>query len=112
MAALGQDAIDRLEPPEAFSQLNGMKASRWGAELTEYVSAMQMPKTMSSKFGSRFTYTVTAAANKVGMAYIRPFYSHTHGRDTSPLMGEQFLFASTWWCQYCLARPTGTQVLR
>ena len=64
--------------------LDPIKAEKWLALLLQCLEANGMQPEVALKFAGRLNFAVTAAGNKVGRAYIAPFYAQGH----CPLIGD------------------------
>ena len=72
------------------------KAERWKACLQQIVNEAKCSPELASKMAGRLSFTVSVAANRVGRAFIKPFYAQQH----APLKAEAVSCLLAWACQW------------
>ena len=92
------------------------KAVKWTEALLRLCEEHRLSPDEASRMAGRLSFAVTAFSNKVGRAFVKPFYAQAH----SPMRGWRcspgLLNAALWWLQLlglrvrathstCLARP-------
>ena len=77
------------------------KAKRWCDQLKLLIQAQQIHPDVASKFAGRLSCVVTTATDRVGRAFVKPFYAQTNA--PLPHMSVQLTNAATWWVQYLAA---------
>ena len=78
------------------------KAARWAEELQTFVVKGGMPDDVAAKFAGRLACSVNMANDKVGRAFVKPFYMQAY--MPLPFMSIQLINASCWWVDYLQSR--------
>ena len=87
------------------ARLEDKKASKWLQGLLAIMEVQGCEPSLAEKFAGRFNFAVTSAGNRVGRAFIGPFYAHAHGKRGGHRMSAMFMTAAAWWAQYLVLRP-------
>eukprot|EP00971_Amphidinium_carterae_P331919 6465766-Amphidinium_carterae.1 len=81
------------------------KADKWTSQLKGILDVGRLSPGEAAKLAGRLSFAVTVTANKVGRAYVKPFFAQAHDplpHDAlSPLLRESV----RWWLQYLSLRP-------
>ena len=105
MVVLGADVKQDFEAMEVTTCIQKAKAQKWHDELQECHRQQRMDAGVASQFAGRLSCSVTMAANRVGRAYIKPFYA----QSAVPLsvMSGWLLNATTWFMAYLSMAASG-----
>ena len=81
------------------------KAKAWAELISSVLAASHLDPGAAAKLAGRLSFAVTAAAGRVGRAYVKPLYAQA----SSPLSGNRLsmwlTFALVWWLAYLKERP-------
>ena len=86
-------------------QVTAEKAKAWSELLQKYLQDGRCEAGDSGKLAGRLSFAVTMAADKVGRAYIRPFYAQQHDPLPDAMLSSRWKQAARWWIHYLEARP-------
>jgi hypothetical protein len=97
--------------------IDAAKASAWACTLTDILETGLCPSGLAGKMAGRLSWTCSAAADKVGRAFIGPFYAQQHDPTPGDVVTQLMVRAITFWLGYFLlaapvrrglARPRST----
>ena len=80
------------------------KAERWCRQLDRMLADGTCDPGQASKFAGRFSFAVSVSCDRVGRAFVKPFYAQAH----SPLVGHRISMrmrlAAEWWRSFLKLR--------
>ena len=84
------------------------KAQKWLAALRRILEFRTLSPDEASRMAGRLSFAVSAAANRVGRAFVKPFYAQAN----APMMGwrcsTMLMNATLWWVTYLERRVKAT----
>eukprot|EP00971_Amphidinium_carterae_P351614 6492191-Amphidinium_carterae.1 len=112
MVVLGAQVSVVFEPqPKVTMKVDKSKAVKWATALREHLASKHMPPGDAAKFAGKLSFAVTVQANKVGRAFVKPFFAQSHdplhGNAISALLQQ----AIRWWLEYLELRPPAVRRL-
>jgi hypothetical protein len=81
------------------------KADKWGAILEKLLASGACSPMDSASMGGRLSFSVTTAGNRVGRAFIKPFYAQQFAPLKGDKIGEALEWAMRWFITYLALRP-------
>ena len=75
-------------------------AAKWLEALRRILETQTLSPDKASRHAGRLSFAVSAAANRVGRAFVNPFYAQAN----APMLGDRcstwLLTATLWWVAY------------
>ena len=84
------------------------KIRKWLEVLARILADRRLTPEEASKMAGRLSFAVTAAGNKVGRAFIKPFYAQVFAPLPDSHCSGFLLSAVKWWMAYLFARFAAT----
>ena len=81
------------------------KAEKWKVCLLAILEAGVCSPERAAKMAGRLSFAVSVAANRVGRAFIRPFYAQQHAPLRKGAVGCLLAWACSWFVHYLSHRP-------
>ena len=103
MVVLGSAVRIMLAARAVTTAIAEKKAVKWADLLMKAVQENRLEWDEAAKMADRLSAAVTAAHDKVGRAYIKPFFAQAY--QPLPHMSATLIRASHWWAQYLTERP-------
>eukprot|EP00971_Amphidinium_carterae_P079738 1577768-Amphidinium_carterae.1 len=112
MVVLGPQVSVVFEPqPKETMKVDRAKAEKWANSLCDHLASRYIPPADAVKFAGKLSFAVILQANKVGRAFVKPFFAQfhdpLHGNAISALLEQ----AIHWWLKYLELRPPAMQKL-
>ena len=85
--------------------IDKIKAHKWLFLLLECLDSGHMTSVAALKFAGRLNFAVVACGNRVGRAYIAPFYAQGHAPLFDSSLSTLLELSCLRWCQYLRGRP-------
>jgi len=105
MIVLGARVGVELATARVTASIDPEKGLKWTLVLLEILRTQKCDPELAAKMAGRLSFAVSAAAGKVGRAYLKPFFAQAY----APLLGSKaswWLFrAATWWIRYLASEP-------
>ena len=76
------------------------KAQKWGSVLEDLLESMECSPELASKMAGRLSFAVIATCDRVGRAFVKPFYAQANCPLRGWRCGSRLLNASLLWRQY------------
>ena len=87
------------------------KAAKYSAQLLNVISQGCLATGDASKLAGRLSFAVTVSGNRVGRAFIKPFYAQSHRPLCSNAVFPLLRRASEWCLKYLKCCPTSVRLL-
>ena len=104
MDVLGIEAHLVWEERLVRLRVSADKIAKWVEVLTRILRDRTLSAEEASKMAGRLSFAVTAAGNKVGRAFIKPFYAQVYAPLRYDRCSAHLLSAAKWWIVYSKAR--------
>ena len=104
MVVLG--ALVVVDKPRAgvSAQVAPDKAVKWTRQLHEMISEGECDPQKASKFAGRLSFAVTACCDKVGRAFVKPFYAQANAPLAAHRVSMRLKLAALWWMAFLALR--------
>ena len=105
MVVLG--ALIRADFPERLvtTQVEPTKAAKYGEQLECVLQCGTLAPGEASKLAGRLSFAVTVSGNRVGRAYIKPFFAQANAPLPGCLVSPWLRRAAQWFSQYLRQPP-------
>lgn len=111
MVCLGAEVEAWFSTRQLRTQVDRSKAARYMAALRSFLASGILTPGEASKLAGRLSFSVTVSGNRVGRAFIKPFYAQAHsplpGFAVSPLLRS----SAAWFLKYLSFCPTSVRTL-
>ena len=105
MTVLGVDCVILPEAAAVTLQVDSEKAARWTAQLEEILATGVLEQGMASKMAGRLSFAVSAAAGRVGRAFLKPFFAQANDPLPGGRASPWLLRAAEWFIHYLRVQP-------
>lgn len=85
--------------------VDDVKAEKWKECLLTILECGICSAELSAKMGGRLSFAVSVAANRVGRAFLKPFYAQQHAPLKGNAVGCWLAWACSWFVHYLTHRP-------
>lgn len=104
MVVLG--ALVVIDRPRAgvTVQVSPDKAEKWSRQLKILLDTGICDPGLASKFAGRLSFAVTSSCDKVGRAFVKPFYAQSHAPIHGHRMTSRLQLAARWWIAFLTLR--------
>ena len=109
MIVLGTEAVIDWPRRSINTAIDSVKAEKWLKLLLQCLEDSCMQPEVALKFAGRLNFAVCAAGNRVGRAYIAPFYAQGHCPLLGAALSTMLHLSCLWWCQYLRLRPSSSR---
>jgi hypothetical protein len=109
MTVLGVDCEILPDRAAVSLKVDAGKAERWSAQLEEVLERGSLEPGQASKLAGRLSFAVSAAAGKVGRAFLKPFYAQAHDPLPGNRASPRLLRAAEWFVHYLRIQPPVVQ---
>eukprot|EP00971_Amphidinium_carterae_P116065 2299382-Amphidinium_carterae.1 len=106
MVVLGaQVSLSFYPEPKLTMKVDEDKASRWASALQTSLVDQVMSPGEAAKLAGKLSFAVTVQANKVGRAFVKPFFAQSHDPLQGNVISSLLRQAIMWWIEYLTLRP-------
>ena len=102
MVILGTQVLVDWQQKLLTTTLDPFKAEKWRSELWEMITKWKAPVN-ACKLAGRLSSTVTAAHDRIGRAFVKPFYAQAYDPHDTPTI--TLIMAASWWYDFLAFRP-------
>jgi hypothetical protein len=81
------------------------KAERWVAKLQQLVQDKRCSSDEAAKMAGRLNFSIGVQGNRVGRAFLKPFYAQQHAPTPGGKMNALLFWAALWFIHYLKVRP-------
>ena len=85
-------------------QVSPDKAAKWAKQLHQLLADGTCDPGQASKFAGRLSFAVTASCDKVGRAFVKPFYAQSHAPISGHRVSSRLRLAARWWLAFLTLR--------
>ena len=85
------------------------KADKWVVLLRQLVVSMKCTSDEAAKMAGRLNFSVTVQGNRVGRAFIKPFYAQHFAPMSRDRMNSLLVWAVNWFIRYLTLRPSAVR---
>ena len=103
MVVLGSELMLDWYRRRLYTRLEPTKAEKWSRILLAVVSTGRLPAHQSLKMAGRLSSAVTSAHDRIGRAFVKPFYAQAF--DLYPSASRLLVAAATWWYDFLIHTP-------
>ena len=103
MSVLGSRIQSIFEEGRVTSRIDEKKAQKWTILLTRILHEWKLDSEQSMKMAGRLGAAVTVSLDKVGRAFVKPFFAQAY--DPRKWVTPQLHNASSWWIKFLTVRP-------
>ena len=97
LAVLGSEVLYEYYNKSIYTRLDSVKASKWSEDLQKLVLYRKFPVNVQ-KLAGRLSSTITAAFDRIGRAYVKPFYAQINDPRAYP--SPMLVAAAEWWVAF------------
>ena len=105
MTVLGEMISILMASRQVSVRVAKEKAEKWTRELDELLQQGVCEAHKASQFAGRFAHTVGQAANRIGKAFIRPWYAQATASMARGAISPWLLFSISFFKEYLRLRP-------
>ena len=106
MVVIGSEVMLNWLDKQLHTRLNPLKADRWSRIVLEIISTCHLPADEALKMAGRLSSAVTSAHDRIGRAFIKPFYAQAF--DPLPSASPLLVSAAGWWYKFLAVAPPKT----
>ena len=95
----GLGALVTIDYPRAgvSAQVSPDKTAKWDRQWRQMLEVGTCDPGQTSKFAGRLSFAVTASCDKVGRAFVKPFYAQSHAPMSGHRVSLRLRLAALWW---------------